>query len=290
MPQEAVLLVEDDRMMGESLTEILHDSGYAVALVGSGSEALDLLAQQEFAVVVSDIRMPAVDGIAVLHAARQSAAPPEVILLTGHAALETSLAALREGAFDYLLKPCQPERLVQRVGDAVESRSARLHKETAVQHIMHAFQEMTEPDGADTPPTHGNGTAALAAEADSDTPADDSVLRVGALTIGDEHYSAMFNGEDLHLTPTEHALLREMATHPGKVFTYRELVFAMHGYDVSTMEAKILLKTHIRNLRAKINPDVLVNIRGTGYKLVVPEAAATPKRQPPALALAASMG
>jgi DNA-binding response OmpR family regulator len=108
-----------------------------------------------------------------------------------------------------------------------------------------------------------------------DVPRDTSQsYRVGALRIGPAHHDVIFAGKPLHLTPTEHALMYVLASQPGRVFSYRELVYAMHGYDVSTVEAKILLKTHIRNIRRKIGTEYLVNVRSSGYQLVDPEAAA----------------
>ncbi|NJP06221.1 MAG: response regulator transcription factor [Chloroflexaceae bacterium] len=270
MYQHKILLVEDDFMLAQALMAVLQDTGYGVTLAQDGTEALDLLETHAFTVVVSDIWIPAANGIDVLQAARQASTPPEVILLTGHGALDTSLTALREGAFDYLLKPCPPEHLLERVEAAIKSYTTRLHQTNAVQHMMEAFQEVLQTDEEtdagvqfDDDPTRGMTTEP-----------DDTVaptVQVGALCIGPVHYTATFDGQPLHLTPTEHAMLWQMATRPGKVFTYRELVYAMHQCDVSTVEAKILLKTHIRNVRAKIGTDVLVNIRGTGYKFVVPQ-------------------
>jgi DNA-binding response OmpR family regulator len=261
-----VLMVEDDTATGEVLTEVLADAGYTVTLAGSGNEALELLAQQPFTVVVSDIRMPSVDGIDVLHAARQSPSQPEVILLTGYGALETSLAALREGAFDYLLKPCEPEILLQRVADAVNTYSSRQRRANAIKHLVNEFDHLTVGASESEDPPNDETTVSIFEQEQPDQPLD-----VGELRIGSAHHLATFKDEPLHLTPTEHALLRCMAEKPGKVFQYRELVYRMHGYDVPNIEAKVLLKTHIRNIRHKIGPDYLVNIRSTGYKLVSPE-------------------
>ncbi len=269
MYTQQILVVEDDTTMGEVLTELLDTAGYPVTLSNRGAEAINLLKNQEFAVVLSDIRMPEVGGMAVLQAARQTSAQPEVILLTGYGALDTSLEALRAGAFDYLLKPYPPERLLQRVADAVQSRQTRLHQVRAVQHIVDAFEEVVGPDTSDDLADSSNMRTPTT-ESEQDEP----TLEVGALCIGASHYMASFAGEPLHLTPTEHAMLWQMAAKPGKVFTYRELVYAMHDYDVSTVEAKILLKTHIRNLRTKIGSGTLVNIRGAGYKLVEPDPSA----------------
>lgn len=261
-----ILLVEDDATTGEMLSEVLEDAGYRVTLARSGTEALDLLEKQSFTVVVSDIRMHPVDGIAVLHAARQSAAPSEVILLTGYGALDTALAALRDGAFDYLLKPCKPEILLKRVADAVSASKTRQRHSEALQRIMNELNHLTGTSSSMMPPptTRANGT--------QHTPeSEEDIIQIGELCIGLAHHTATFAGQPLHLTPMEHALLRCLAEVPGHILSYRELVHRMHGYDVINPEAQVLLKTHVRNVRRKIGRDYLVNIRSIGYKLKTPE-------------------
>lgn len=268
--QTSVLMVEDDRVMGEMLTDVLEDAGYQVTLAGGGAAALDLLEHQIFAVVVSDVRMPAVDGLQVLQAARQNDPQPEVILLTGYGALESSLVALREGAFDYLLKPCHPEKLLKRVSDAISARETRLRQAAAVQRVVTAFSEMI-----DTPTDQPGASVAAPARQPTPDPGDDKVdhgaIQVGPLYISSAYHEVTLRGEPLHLTPTEYTLLRAVAAKPGRAFTYRELVYAMHGYDVSSAEAKILLKTHVRNIRHKLGAGYLINIRGTGYRFLVPD-------------------
>jgi DNA-binding response OmpR family regulator len=267
-----VLMVEDDMTTGDMLSEVLEDAGYDVTLARDGARAMQLLEEQVFTVVISDIRMPAANGIDVLQAARQSQSQPEVILLTGYGALDTSLEALREGVFDYLLKPCHPEVLLQRVADAAESYTTRRRQESVIKHVMSEFGHLTDSETAE-PPVTGEATmqpgeATMQPTESSD---DDQFIEIGELRIGEMHHTATFRGEPLHLTPTEHTLLHCMAESPGRVFTYRELVYLMHGYDVMNAEAKVLLKTHVRNIRHKIGSDYLVNIRSTGYKLAAPD-------------------
>lgn len=261
MLQPTVLVAEDDTQAGEVLAEILADANYAPTLVQDGSEAIDLLATRLFAVVVSDIQMPTAGGIDVLHTARQASTQPEVILLTGHGSLETALVALREGAFDYLLKPYDPTQLLQRVADAVAARNARLRQSEAIQRIIAVFDNGTNhtSEPISPAPTHQPSAEPT-----------DQAIRVGMLMVGPTHHTVTYAGQPMHVTPTEHALLRCLAAESGKVFPYCALAYAMYGYDVTSMEAKILLKTHIRNLRHKLGPGWLVNVRSAGYKLVAP--------------------
>ncbi|MBK7063138.1 MAG: sigma-54-dependent Fis family transcriptional regulator [Rubrivivax sp.] len=105
-----VLVVEDDAAMRRMIGEVLEEIDAEVICVGA-QIALDLLEQREAAVVVTDLRMPQVDGLEILQFARQRHASTQVILLTGFATVETAVEALKGGACDYLRKPFEPDDL-----------------------------------------------------------------------------------------------------------------------------------------------------------------------------------
>jgi DNA-binding NtrC family response regulator len=105
-----VLVVEDDAAMRRMIAEVLAGIDGEVQAVGP-TQALDPLEGRELAVVVTDMRMPQVTGLDVLRFARQRDARTQVILLTGHATVETAIAALKGGACDYLRKPFEPDEL-----------------------------------------------------------------------------------------------------------------------------------------------------------------------------------
>src|SRR2546423_12460683 len=100
-----VLLVDDDPRVLETFARILERVGYEVQGVVSGSAAVAALGRSSFDVVVTDIRMPGVDGIALLKAVRDRDAELPVVVVTGVPALETAIAAVEHGAVQYLLKP-----------------------------------------------------------------------------------------------------------------------------------------------------------------------------------------
>jgi DNA-binding NtrC family response regulator len=105
-----VLVVEDDAAMRRMIGEVLEEIDAEVLCVGA-QIALDLLEEREVAVVVTDLRMPQVDGLEILQFARQCHASTQVILLTGFATVETAVEALKGGAYDYLRKPFEPDDL-----------------------------------------------------------------------------------------------------------------------------------------------------------------------------------
>jgi len=126
-----VLVVDDEPKLGRYVAEMLALDGHQVVRASGGKEALARLAREAFDVVVTDLRMPEVDGLAVLRAARGRPAPPEVVLMTAHATAESAVEAMKAGAADYVTKPFSMDELrlrVQRLAAqrATESRSARL--------------------------------------------------------------------------------------------------------------------------------------------------------------------
>ncbi len=101
----SVLVAEDETAIRESLTDVLRDEGYAVTPTADGAAAIGALDEQEFDLVISDLRMPGADGLTVLSHTREVAPQTLVLLMTAHATVETAIEALQRGAQDYLLKP-----------------------------------------------------------------------------------------------------------------------------------------------------------------------------------------
>lgn len=100
-----VLLVEDDPDVRFAVASALGEAKHDVVEVGDGAAALERLASQSFDVVVSDIRLPGVDGLAVFRRAREVAPRTAVILMTSFGAVADAVAALKQGAHDYITKP-----------------------------------------------------------------------------------------------------------------------------------------------------------------------------------------
>jgi len=126
-----VLVVDDEPKLGRFVAQMLALDGHEVVRATGGRDALTRLDEESFDVVVTDLRMPEVDGLAVIRAARGRPAPPEVVLMTAHATTESAVAAMKAGAADYVTKPFSMDELrirVQRlaVQHAAESRSAQL--------------------------------------------------------------------------------------------------------------------------------------------------------------------
>lgn len=121
-PSWKVLLVDDDKLSREAMAEWLESEGFNVLACSDGQAAVQHI-HDGVAVIVTDLKMPRTDGLALLRLAKEKAPHAAVILVTGHGTVETAVSALKEGAFDYLTKPVKPEELAHRVRQAVTQRS-----------------------------------------------------------------------------------------------------------------------------------------------------------------------
>lgn len=135
-----LLLVDDEKAFLDPLTKRLEKRKFNVSSVNSGKDALvELKNNRTTEVVVLDVKMPGMDGIQTLIEIKKEFPLVEVIMLTGHATVETAIDGMKLGAFDYMMKPCDIEVLVTKVNDAAVKK--RIHEEK----IMEArIKEITE--------------------------------------------------------------------------------------------------------------------------------------------------
>jgi DNA-binding NtrC family response regulator len=117
-----ILLVDDDPLVLESVGLVLENKGYSVKTADNGENALEKIAKDHFDLVLSDLVMDKVDGITVLKYAKQKDPDLKVILLTAYGSMTSTIDALRLGADDFLLKPCEPEEIFFRVRRCLEQQ------------------------------------------------------------------------------------------------------------------------------------------------------------------------
>ena len=120
-----ILVVDDESNIRTALAKILEKAGYAVETADSGDSALGLLQDTAFDLVVTDLKMVGASGMAVLHAVKRLHPDTEVILLTAFGTVENAVDAMKSGAYDYVTKPIDPERLTHLIAKAVEHKSLR---------------------------------------------------------------------------------------------------------------------------------------------------------------------
>ena len=131
-----ILVADDNQNMREVLTRVLASEGYDVTTAESAERALDLLNTNHYPLIISDIRMPGMNGIELLQKIRATDSDTQVIIMTKHATLDTAISALRAGAYDYLLKPFEDLSLISTaVGRAVEKIRMAIENKILVQRL-----------------------------------------------------------------------------------------------------------------------------------------------------------
>ncbi|MBM4121991.1 MAG: sigma-54-dependent Fis family transcriptional regulator [Nitrospira sp.] len=140
-PEAKILVVDDDAVARDLLVEALHKEGYGVEAVAGGAEAIERGRTTRFDLVLTDMRMGAVDGLAVLQAFRQFSPDTCTVLLTAFGSMEGAIEAIKQGAYDYLAKPFKKEEIKLVVRRGLEH--SRLVRENA--QFREKLRERTEP-------------------------------------------------------------------------------------------------------------------------------------------------
>jgi len=129
MIKPLVLLVDDEVPFVETMTKRLKKRDLVVNVAFSGQEALDILDKNRNTdVVILDVKMPGMDGIETLSKIKKSYPLIEVVMLTGHATVESAIEGMKKGAYDYLMKPCDIDQLMQKVEEATQKRQVHEDK------------------------------------------------------------------------------------------------------------------------------------------------------------------
>jgi DNA-binding NtrC family response regulator len=134
-----VLAVDDEQVVCESIRRVLGEEGYNISTSTSSRDGLEMLRKEHFDLLLLDIKMPEMDGIELLRAARDVSPETEVLIITGYATIETAVEAIKLGAFDYLEKPVSPPQLIVAAARALERKhlvdlTRRLRSELETRH------------------------------------------------------------------------------------------------------------------------------------------------------------
>jgi len=118
-----ILLVEDNRDLGETVEEALCDAGHRVVLTGDGEEAMARTQTRVFDAVLTDVHMPKMDGLTLFRRLRQECPTTEVIIMTSHGEVAQAVAAMKDGAYDYLVKPFSSDEVLLRLSRIASHRA-----------------------------------------------------------------------------------------------------------------------------------------------------------------------
>ncbi len=234
--QVHTLVVDDEAGIRFFIKETLERAGHTVITAGNGEEALDLLRNTHFELVMLDLKLGGrVDGLKVLEAVRWRWPDAVVIILTAHGSLESAMSAIREGVDRYLLKPLTPKELRDSVDEALEEQRDRLER----------AQEQAQ---------------------------EQATLEKGPFTVDLQKHQVIYEGTPLELTPSEFDLLVYLMQNAHRVVSPPELVEIVRDYRPEDLyEARNIIKWYVHRLRQSIEPDpshprFLINVRGVGYR------------------------
>jgi len=225
-----VLLIEDDHMIGESVTESLTDAGYAIDWVKNGDSGLTAISCQNYDLLLLDLGLPRKDGIEVLRSIRQQKNPLPIIILTARDGVQDRITGLDAGADDYLVKPFALGELTARM------RSVLRRKSTTAE------------------PNFSNGIISLnPATREASLINTDSISNTGSI----------MNSDPIRLSAREFALLQALLVRPGAILSRAELEEKIYawGSEVESNAVEFL----IHSLRKKFGSNIIKNVRGLGW-------------------------
>jgi DNA-binding response OmpR family regulator len=255
-----IIIVDDEKAMRVSLSEIFTLRGAHVTTAADGREAVELLNQHDFDLMVLDLKMPGMSGIQVLEVAQKVRPATVVLLLTAHATLDSAISAMRRGAYDYLLKPCEPRALISAVERGLTKRAEYIRRQSLVGLMEQTVSALKTDRSAPTAPPP------------LPPPAED-MLHAANLTVDLKKRLAVAGSHTLTLSPTEFSVLAYFVRNPDRAIPCAELVRECLGYEATEQEARPVMRVHVHRLRQKIEADAqkparLVTVRAAGYMLV----------------------
>jgi signal transduction histidine kinase len=149
MPASPKILVTDDELNTlKTLSANLEDMGYRVATATNGREALELIRKRGFNIVIADIKLPDISGLEILETAKELNPETAVIMITGHASLETAVDAINEGAYAYILKPVTMSDLETTLNNALREQRLLVENRELVESLQQSNKRMEEANRA----------------------------------------------------------------------------------------------------------------------------------------------
>jgi DNA-binding NtrC family response regulator len=122
MSKAKVLVIDDEQIVRTSCSRALVPEGYDVKLAKNGLEGLSMIKEEGFEIILTDLKMPDMDGIEVLKRIKEGWPSIEVIIITGYQTVDTAVKSIKLGAFDYIEKPFTPDALITAVAKALDHR------------------------------------------------------------------------------------------------------------------------------------------------------------------------
>ena len=233
MEAEKILVVDDNKEIVYSISELLKYEGYETLKAYDGMEALDIMERENVDLILLDVMMPRLNGLSALMKLREKSRIP-VIILSAKTEESDKVSGLTLGADDYIEKPYNPAELIARVKAHLRRYRAWSGGET---------EKKKDPD---------------------------QVVN-GGLVLDKKQRVIFVEGEEVHLTATEYKILELLMTHPGQVFP-AEQIYENVWQETADYTVENTVMVHIRHIREKVEIDVkkpryVKVVWGIGYKM-----------------------
>lgn len=255
---EMVLIVDDERSKWAVWSEALEKRGYPVTQADNAQQARHLLNRQEFGIALINLKKNGkVGGMDLLDWLKEDHPNTDVIMITSYATMNTSIEALRKGAYDYLVTPVNIVEVVSRVDRCMAERRESAERLAVIEQIenkLNHLKQQLHPEGEERS-SHRY------------------ILETPNIIVDRRKQLVVKNGDPVQLSPTEFDMLDYLVSNAERVVSASELVQAVQGYSMDEMEARPIVRVNIRRLREKIedntaNPRYIVTVRSKGYRFV----------------------
>ena len=225
-----ILLVDDEKDILEFLSYNLRNEGFKIHTAANGREAISMAAEIKPHLVLMDVMMPEMDGIAACEEIRKNSELENILVafLTARGEDYSQIAGFEAGGDDYITKPVKPKVLISRIKALLKRRSMKIQNSESG-----SFNKIVSGD----------------------------------LVIDRERYVVIIKGKDISLPRKEFELLSLLISRPEKVFTRQEIFDAVWGENIIVGDRTI--DVHIRKLREKLGEKHIRTVKGIGYKYIV---------------------
>ncbi|HWQ45464.1 MAG TPA: response regulator transcription factor, partial [Longilinea sp.] len=236
-PMSKILVVDDDAVSRAIIKNCLESAAYDVLVAANGSEALTACIHFTPDLIILDLEMPVMDGMDLLDAMEKQGVHTHVIILTAHGSFDTAVEALRHRADDYILKPINPQLVLERVKALIGVQPPPVTKSPSRKQIDQVTYQLSDQVVLD--------------------------VKKRVLSRGDKQ---------INLTPSEMLLLHYLILHPEQVVSMTDLVKSVQGYELNDEEAGNIIRPVISRLRKKmkklsLDHKWIICVRSAGYML-----------------------
>jgi DNA-binding response OmpR family regulator len=267
-PAYSILIVDDEPNLRHTLALILQKANYKVDTAESVAQARQKLSAGNFDLAFLDLQMPDGDGISLLSSIRKIQPDLQVLILTAHATLDSAIEAVRLGARDYLLKPIDPNLILNRANQILGESAQSRRKQKIVGEIQELLSELNQMGGSIVDETPLD-ISRVPVTFDSSR-----YLHRGGMILDLHVRNVTLKGKTIQLSPTAFDYLNTLMKHSPDAVSYETLVIESQGYKPSIFEARDMARWRIHELRKALEfdsrqPEYIITVRGMGYRLVL---------------------